>query len=62
MMDESAATAVADVTNLGVVKSVKAGSTAIVVSYRGNVLPVPVLVPMQLPVGFQYPKTPEVNF
>jgi hypothetical protein len=54
--------AVADVTNLGVVKSLKAGSTAIVVSYRGNVLPVPVLVPIQLPAGFQYPKTPEVNY
>ena len=54
--------AVADVSNLGVVKSIKAGSTAIVVSYRGNVLPVPVLVPIQLPAGFQYPKTPEVNY
>ena len=54
--------AVADITNLGVVKSIKAGSTAIVVSYRGNVLPVPVLVPMQMPVGFQYPKTPEINY
>jgi hypothetical protein len=54
--------AVAEVSNLGEVKSLKAGSTAIVVSYRGNVLPVRVLVPMVLPVGFQYPKVPEVNY
>ena len=54
--------AVAEVTNLGLVKSIKAGSTAIVVSYRGNVLPVRVMVPMLLPAGFQYPKTPEVNY
>jgi hypothetical protein len=54
--------AVAEVTNLGLVKSIKAGSTAIVVSYRGNVLPLRVMVPMQLPAAFQYPKTPEVNY
>ena len=54
--------AVAEVTNLGVVKSIKPGSTAIVVSYRGNVLPLRVMVPMQLPAGFQYPKAPEVNY
>lgn len=54
--------AVADVTNLGMVKSIKPGSTAIIVSYRGNVLPVRVMIPMQLPVGFQYPKVPEVNY
>src|SRR5208283_5402833 len=35
---------------------------SIVVSYRGNVLPVRIMVPMQLPVGFQYPKVPEVNY
>ncbi|MBI2803399.1 MAG: DUF1549 domain-containing protein [Planctomycetes bacterium] len=54
--------AVADVSNLGVVRSVRAGSTAIIVSYRGNVVPVPTLVPMDLPVGFKYPQTPEVNY
>ncbi len=54
--------AVADVNNLGIVKSLKAGSTAVVVSYRGTVLPVPVLVPMELPAGFVYPKSPEVNY
>jgi len=54
--------AVAEVTNLGLVKSLRAGSTAIVVSYRGNVLPVRVMVPMVLPAGFKYPKTPEANY
>ena len=54
--------AVAEVTNLGMVKGIKPGSTAIVVSYRGNVLPVRVMVPMQLPVGFKYPTVPEVNY
>src|SRR5207244_936478 len=54
--------AVAEVSSVGEVKSLKAGSTAIIVSYRGNVLPVNVLVPMELPVGFQYPKVPEANY
>src|SRR5262245_46223664 len=54
--------AVADVSNLGLIKALQAGNTAIVVSYRGNVLPVRVLVPMELRAGFSYPKAPEVNF
>jgi hypothetical protein len=54
--------AVADVSSLGVVKSLRPGSTAIVVSYRGNVLPVRVLVPFELPSGYQYPKVTENNF
>jgi hypothetical protein len=54
--------AVAEVTNLGMVTSVKPGSTAIIVSYRGNVLPVRVMIPMDLPAGFTYPKVPEVNY
>ncbi len=54
--------AVAEVSNLGMVKSLRPGGTAIVVSYRGNVLPVRVLIPMTLPAGFQYPKVPEVNY
>lgn len=54
--------AVAEVTNLGEVTSMKPGSTAIVVSYRGNVLPVRVMIPMTLPAGFTYPKVPEVNY
>ncbi len=54
--------AVADVTPAGVVRSQRPGSTAIVVSYRGNVLPVRVLVPMVLPAGFRYPQVPESNY
>lgn len=54
--------AVAEVTNLGLVTSLRPGSTAIVVIYRGNVLPVRVMVPMTLAPGFAYPKVPEVNF
>lgn len=54
--------AVAEVSNLGLVKSLRPGSTAIVVSYRGNVLPVRLMVPMELLAGFVYPKTPTVNY
>jgi hypothetical protein len=54
--------AVADVTNLGVVSSRRPGDTAVVVAYRGQVLPVRVLVPYEAPAGFAYPKVPEVNF
>ncbi|MBI3823952.1 MAG: DUF1549 domain-containing protein, partial [Planctomycetes bacterium] len=54
--------AVAEVTGLGAVTGQKAGSTAIVVSYRGNVTPVRIMIPMELPAGFQYPKVPEVNY
>jgi hypothetical protein len=54
--------AVAEVSSLGEVKAMRPGSTAIVVSYRGNVLPVRVLVPMELTAAFKYPKVPEVNF
>jgi hypothetical protein len=53
---------VADANNLGQARSLKAGSTAIVVTYRGNVVPVRVMVPMELPAGFVYPQVPEVNF
>src|SRR5581483_1876667 len=35
--------------------------TAIVVSYRGNVLPVRVMVPNEAAPGFKYPAVPEVN-
>ena len=48
--------AVAEVTNLGAVKALRPGDTAVVVTYRGNVLPVRVLVPMALPAGFAYPE------
>lgn len=53
---------IAEVSSLGHVKSVQAGGTAIIASYRGNVLPVRVIVPMVLPAGFTYPAIPEKNF
>ncbi len=54
--------AVAEVSALGEVKSLRPGSTAIIVSYRGNVIPVRVLVPMELKPGFAYPKVQVNNF
>ena len=56
--DESVAT----VNSLGQVKGLRAGDTAIVVSYRGQVLPVRVMIPTDSAPGFQYPKVPEVNY
>jgi hypothetical protein len=53
---------VADVTNLGVVRSKQPGDTAVIVSYRGQVLPVRMLVPAPSPPGFKYPTIAEVNF
>src|SRR5207249_4334754 len=54
--------AVAEVSNLGVISALKPGSTSIIVSYRGNVLPVRVLIPTELPPGFVYPKVPEASY
>jgi len=54
--------AVADVTKLGHITALRPGATAIIVSYRGNVVPVRVLVPAELPPGVTFPKTPEVNY
>ncbi len=54
--------AVAEVTPQGQVRAVKPGDTAVIVSYRGQVRPVRVLVPAEAPRGFVYPKVPEVNF
>src|SRR5262249_34892763 len=42
---------VAEVSPLGEVKSLRPGDTSLVVSYRGNVLSVRVLVPASLPTG-----------
>jgi hypothetical protein len=53
---------VAEVTPLGQIRARQAGDTAIVVSYRGTVLPVRVLVPLTLPAGISYPKVPENNY
>ena len=54
--------AVAEVSNLGVVSGLRPGDTSIIVSYRGNVVPVRVLVPMDVAPGFKYPTVPEVNY
>lgn len=54
--------AVAEVSSTGSVKALRQGDTAVVVSYRGNVLPVRVLVPLPAQPGAVYPKVPEVNF
>jgi hypothetical protein len=54
--------AVAEVSPLGVVKALRAGDTAIVVSYRGQVLPVRVLVPMPAEAGSRYPDLPTTNY
>jgi hypothetical protein len=54
--------AVAEVNPLGQVKGRQPGDTALVVSYRGQVLPVRVLVPVELPAGTAYPQVPEVNY
>jgi len=53
--------AVAEVTPLGQVKSTRPGDTALVVSYRGNVLAARVLVPTAAAPGFKYPEVPENN-
>jgi hypothetical protein len=54
--------AVASVDPDGKLVAEQPGDTAIIVSYRGKVVPVRVLVPMTLPPGFRYPKVPEVNY
>lgn len=53
---------VAEVAGVGSVKSLRPGDTAIIVSYRGSVLPVRVLVPTETKPGFLYPKLPEANY
>jgi hypothetical protein len=53
---------VAAVDPAGVVKSIRAGDTAVITSYRGNVLAVRVLVPGRLPAGTTYPDVPVANF
>ncbi len=53
---------IVEVNPLGEVKALRPGDTAIVVSYRGNVLPVRVLVPTVAPAGFKYPDVPTFNY
>jgi hypothetical protein len=54
--------AVADVNPVGEVSALRPGDTAVVVSYRGQVLPVRVLVPREAPKGFRYPNVPTVSY
>jgi hypothetical protein len=54
--------AVVQVASLGQLKAVRPGDTAVIVSYRGNVLPVRVMVPLEAPPGFRYPSVPAVNY
>jgi hypothetical protein len=54
--------AVAEVTPLGQVKSLRPGDTALVASYRGNVLAVRLLIPTPSAAGFKYPDVPESNY
>ncbi len=54
--------AIAEVTPLGQVQSRQAGDTFLVVSYRGEVVPVRTTVPRETPAEFRYPKVPEVNY
>jgi hypothetical protein len=54
--------AVAEVNSIGQVKALQQGDTAVVVAYRGQVLPVRVLVPRAAPAGFVYPSLPQANY
>jgi hypothetical protein len=54
--------AVAEITPAGQVKAVRPGDTAVIVSYRGHVVPVRALVPVPAPRGFRYPSVPAANF
>ena len=54
--------AVVQVTPIGEITAMQPGDTAVIVSYRGNVVPVRVLAPMETPPGFKYPAIPEVNY
>src|SRR5260370_7125864 len=54
--------AVAEVNPSGEVKALRPGDTSIVVSYRGNILAVRVLVPVTQPAGFRYPELAEAIY
>jgi hypothetical protein len=54
--------AVVEVTPLGQLRAVRPGDTVVVVSYRGTVVPLRVLVPFPAKPGFRYPDVPPVNF
>jgi len=54
--------AIVEVTPTGEVTGRQAGDTAIIVIYRGSVLPVRVMVPLQAAPGATYPKLAEANY
>lgn len=54
--------AVVEVSHSGQVRGLRPGDTAIIVSYRGEVLPVRVMVPVVLAKGKTYPSVPEFNY
>jgi hypothetical protein len=54
--------AIVEVTPLGELRAMRPGDTAVIVSYRGNIVPVRVLVPVEGKAGFRYPDVPQVNF
>jgi hypothetical protein len=54
--------AIVEVTHLGQLKAIQPGDTAVIVSYRGNVLPVRVMVPVESAPGLRYPDIPEVCY
>ncbi|HJT76134.1 MAG TPA: DUF1549 and DUF1553 domain-containing protein, partial [Gemmataceae bacterium] len=54
--------AVAAVTPNGEVQGRQPGDTAVIVSYRGQVVPVRVLVPYEAPPGFHYPDVPATSY
>jgi hypothetical protein len=54
--------AVAEAAPGGTVRALRPGDTALVVSYRGNVRAIRVLVPAPGAPAFRYPAVPEVNY
>jgi hypothetical protein len=54
--------AVAEVPAPGTVKALRPGDTALVISYRGNVRAIRVLVPMPVEGDFRYPRVPEASY
>ncbi len=53
---------VAEVDISGTVTSNRAGDTSIIIAYRGTVVPVRAMVPLEVKPGYKYPSVPEVNY
>lgn len=53
---------IVEVTTLGQVTGRSPGDTSIIAIYRGAVLPIRVMVPLEAKAGGSYPKVPEVNY